>query len=150
MADVNWKLEGLDAVLRELARRQGNTRRQLRDIINAGADIIRDETKRRAKGRIQTAILRRTSVNPARVTASSKIGPEKSVAYIARFLELGTAPHEIRARRGRLLRLRGGRLVRSVRHPGARPYPFMTPAFEASKGRADAAIAAICKRLLEL
>ena len=50
-------------------------------------------------------------------------------AYYAGWVEFGTKPHIIKARRGGRLAL-GGR--KSVRHPGARKKPFMRPALNAA------------------
>lgn len=149
MTNLSYRIEGLEQVLAEIQKRRLNARRSIRQILSPGADIIRQEMRQRAKGRFKTKIARRISINLSKLEAYAEIGPFKKVAYIARFLEFGTKPHLIRARRSRMLRLRNGRLVRQVRHPGSRPYPFLQPAFDASKDKAAAAIAAAAKKILE-
>lgn len=62
------------------------------------------------------------------VTANLKAtGPH---AFIARFLEYGTAAHVISGKVGGMLSF-GGVVRRAVNHPGARPKPFMRPALDA-------------------
>ena len=150
MSDLSYRIEGIDEVIREIARRQLNARKTIRQMLAPGADIVKDAVKQRGKGRFRILITRRITLSMARLEAGAEIGPVKNVTYIARFLEFGTAPHEIVARKAPLLRLRNGRLVKRVNHPGSRPYPFLQPAFDASKDQATAAIAAKIKEVLDL
>jgi len=148
MADkLHYRLEGLDQVIREIERRRLDARRSIRQMLAPGADIIKDAVKQRGRGRFQTQITRRITLSMAKLEAAAEIGPVKKQAYIARFLEFGTQPHPIRARKGGRLWI-GGRFVKSVKHPGSRPYPFMQPAYEASEAPARAAIAEAAKKLL--
>ena len=68
-------------------------------------------------------------------TFSKKVkGKKTDDAFYGRFVELGTGPHYIRARRdakGRFsaLKLPGG-FRQKVHHPGSRPYPFLGPAMD--------------------
>ena len=57
----------------------------------------------------------------------------KRLGRIGHFLEKGTRAHEIKARRGRVLRAGGAVFARVVHHPGARPRPWLLPALEASR-----------------
>lgn len=67
---------------------------------------------------------------------TAHIGAGRQTAYIANFLErTGAAPHEIKAKPGRALNVKG-RLVESVQHPGMQPSPFIRPAFDSQKDRA--------------
>lgn len=150
MSNLSYRIEGIDEVIREIARRQLNARKTIRQMLAPGADIVKEAVKRRGKGRFRTQITRRITLSMARLEAAAEIGPVKEQTYIARFLEFGTKPHVIRARRGGYLRLRSGRLVKSVNHPGARPQPFLQPAFDASKDQATAAISAKIREVLEL
>ncbi len=58
--------------------------------------------------------------------------------FVAKWVEFGTAAHDIAAKDGGWL-LFGGQFVRSVWHPGARPHPFLRPALD---GNATAAVVA--------
>ncbi len=49
--------------------------------------------------------------------------------FVARWVEYGTAAHPIVSRGGHSLAF-GGRFVKSVLHPGAKPKPFMRPALD--------------------
>jgi HK97 gp10 family phage protein len=69
-------------------------------------------------------------------------------AYYAHIVEFGSAsyytgkgktvgkPYTIKGKNGRALLIAGGNPVSSVTHPGARPKPFMRPAFDANNQRA--------------
>jgi hypothetical protein len=73
--------------------------------------------------------LARTKARAIRLKRGGKIIVSNAARH-AKFLEHGTRPHVIRARRARYLRFfwrKVGRLVffKSVNHPGTRPYKFL-------------------------
>lgn len=146
-ASLAFRVEGLEQVIGEIARRKMNVRRTTRQILAPGADIIRDEIKQRGTGRFRTQVTRTIRVNTGSLMAYALIGPVRKHAHIANFLEFGTRPHIIRAQPGKMLHF-GGRTVKSVAHPGARAKPFLRPAFNASRDRAVAAIADAVKSVL--
>lgn len=99
---------------------------------------VANRTTRRASGevvRVRTGHLRRT-IGPPMVqeTAAGASGELRVGATYAPFLEYGTRPHRIVARRGQALRFldRTGKLrfARSVNHPGTRPRPFFGPSWD--------------------
>lgn len=57
-------------------------------------------------------------------------------AFLAKFVEFGTAAHVIAAKIGGWLQLFGGVFRKSVQHPGARPKPFLRPALDSMAGAA--------------
>lgn len=62
------------------------------------------------------------------------IGPDEVKAPYAKYVEFGTAPHEIKAKPGNTLSFMvGGKRVyaKTVHHPGTRAQPFVRPSFEA-------------------
>lgn len=79
-------------------------------------------------------------------------------AYYAHILEFGSAsfytgkgktvggPYVISAKKAKYLLIAGGTPVKSVKHPGVRPKPFMRPAFDLYS---DAAIDAVVNYLQE-
>ncbi len=69
-------------------------------------------------------------------------------AFIAKFIEFGTAAHIIKGRNGGWLQLFGGIIRKSVDHPGARANPFFRPALDESKGAALLAIGEYVKKRL--
>lgn len=79
----------------------------------------------------------------ARVIAGGK-AKGGGIAYYAGWVEKGTKPHTITAKRAKALVVGGssGRAwsAHSVQHPGARPNPFMTPAFDESHQQALVAV----------
>jgi len=83
---------------------------------------LRSQTKRRT-GELEDGTLS--------YQRSSREGVLFSSAKHARFIEAGTVPHVIAARRTQFLRfVVGGKTVfrRAVFHPGTEPRPFMAPA----------------------
>lgn len=59
--------------------------------------------------------------------------------YLARWLEFGTRPHTITAKKGGALLIAGSTFITSVEHPGSRPHPFLRPALDS---RAQEAVVA--------
>lgn len=93
------------------------------DVSAIAADDLERELWRRAN--VRTGRMRReTSTSPPRWVGPTTVRvTTTSTAPYARFVDEGTKPHTIRARRAKALRFRaGGRTVfrRSVRHPGYR------------------------------
>ena len=81
-------------------------------------------------GRLRASITHRLLSSPE--GAFAEVGT--NVEY-AGFVEYGTGPHTIRARNRQALYWKGAdHPVRSVRHPGNRPYPFLRPALLAAAG----------------
>lgn len=68
-------------------------------------------------------------------------------AYIARWVEYGTAAHTITAKDRKSLSL-GGVFFQSVQHPGARPKPFLRPALDQQASAAVVAAAEYMKERL--
>lgn len=79
-------------------------------------------------------------------TVTANIGPSGKTSYIANFLEFGTAPHTIKAKRGKQLYVPGIGFTKRVDHPGSPPHPFMRPAFDT---QVNAAIEAFKTSLLK-
>jgi phage gpG-like protein len=81
-------------------------------------------------GRLRASITHRVFSSPS--GAFAEVGT--NVEYAA-FVEYGTGPHTITARNKQALYWKGAaHPVRSVQHPGNRPYPFLRPALLAAAG----------------
>lgn len=125
------RIEGLDEVkraLRELPKKL--ERNVVRGGLRAAAKIVADEAKRRVpvrRGFLQKSIRISSRVKNGLVTVSVKAGGKG--ARHAHLVELGTKPHLIGRR---------GFKSAPIRHPGAKPKPYMKPAFES---KVQAAIA---------
>jgi hypothetical protein len=97
---------------------------------------VAQRTTRRASGdvlKVRTGHLRRT-IGPPTVqeTSGGAMGELSVTAPYAKYLERGTSPYRIVARRGKALRfLVGGqvRFAKAVQHPGLRPRPFFEPSW---------------------
>ena len=127
----------------------------LRGGLRAGARVLEEEAQRlvpvgipsgSARERYGTApgdlkksirVSVRTSSKTGAVRAQVKAGNKK--AWYAHLVEFGTARHWIRPKNRKSLFL-AGIFKEVIDHPGARPKPFMRPAFD---GKARAAIDAM-------
>lgn len=155
-------VRGRSEVQRFLAALPGQLEAKLlRGAARAAATVVADDAKTRLGGRhavvsgdtkvlIADAIKVVTKNEPGRVIAKVQVkGPG---AYVAPWLEYGTAPHFISVddaqREGRSVnrinRLEkegslviGGKFVgKTVHHPGARPHPFLRPALDTKRAEA--------------
>lgn len=144
----------------------------LRGALRAGAKVLADEAKRRVPvlhGDLKKSIRVSVRINRrlGRVEAVIKAGSGKkalatylsggrqmvrsATPWYARLVEKGTRPHSIKPRKARALALQGkGRTVEAVDHPGARPKPFMAPAFDAKATAAINAFADYLRRRVPL
>lgn len=128
--------DGLNDFLQTLAPKleQNIMRSALRD----GAKVIRDEAK--ANVPVKSGELR----DSLKVSTSAKRGGKvtasvKTKVFYAKFVEYGTSAHGIVAKGGGWLSF-GGVFTKSASHPGAKPRPFLRPAFDSSTGAALVAI----------
>lgn len=117
----------LRAALREIGVAVGG--RQLDKIAGEALEPMREEWSERAKPRRQKKTPNGKHLDQGFVVRRQKVySPLKRefwlaakgrAARIAHLVEFGTAPHD-QPRRG-------------IKHPGARPFPFARPGFEAKK-----------------
>lgn len=143
----------------------------VRAALRAGAKVIADEAKRRApvqQGDLRASIRASVRINrragrveatikagrgkPALATymAGGKLMARKVDPWYARLVEQGTKPHRIAARGAKALAIKGGRVVETVAHPGARPKPFMAPALQAKARAALDAFADTLRRRIPI
>ena len=118
-------IEKLAQALKESARGSEVTTQNV--LVNS-ANYLKSEMEARVP--VDTGKLKQSI--QIRVTGDKVIiGPDTEYAE---YVEFGTKPHEIRAKKGKALAFRmGGQtvIVKSVKHPGTRAQPFVRPAFEA-------------------
>ena len=138
MADVKVKgLADLNKFLQQLPAKVEQS--VLRGALRAGANVVMAEAKANVpvdSGQLRDGLKVSTSSRRGRVTA--KVKATGKHAFIAPWLEYGTAAHKITAKKGKGLFF-GGLFVKGVQHPGSRPKPFMRPALD---GRAQDAVVA--------
>ena len=130
LADLNKFLQQLPAKVEQSV---------LRGALRAGANVVMAEAKANVpvdSGQLRDGLKVSTSSRRGRVTA--KVKATGKHAFIAPWLEYGTAAHKITAKKGKGLFF-GGLFVKGVQHPGSRPKPFMRPALD---GRAQDAVVA--------
>lgn len=120
----------------------------MRSALRAGANVVKDEAKSNVP--VKSGLLRdglKVSTRSRRgvVTASVKAGGKH--AYLARWIEYGTAAHKIVPKKAKSLFF-GGVFAEAVDHPGSSPKPFLRPALDTQSQAALVAVGnAIKKRL---
>lgn len=130
MADLQKLLDTLPAKL------EANV---MRGALRAGMKPVQADAKAHAavaSGLLRDGLKISARIRNGKVTASLKATGKH--AYLARWIEYGTAAHKISAKKGGALAI-GGRVYRTAGHPGAKAHPFMRPALDA---RAQDAIVA--------
>lgn len=154
MSEIEIKgLSELNRALQDFpARMEANI---LRGAMRAGAKVFKDAAQdqapvappsgvnaRRYNGRagaLRDSVRVSVRLRNGRVQASIKAGSRD--VYYAHWVEFGTAAHQIRPK-GKKSLLIAGLLRESVKHPGARPKPFMRRTFD---GKHRAALAAFAE-----
>lgn len=102
--------------------------------------------------RISSAIKKKTGEIVVRIVAGSRVsgGGGNGVKFAARgafyahMVEFGTAAHTIK---GPVVL--GGKVYQNIKHPGARPVPFMRPAFDTEDKKSVDAFAAYMVKNIE-
>ena len=123
----------------------------MRAALRAGAAVFREEARGNLQrnGSVVSGLLAKgvritSKAQRGRVSASVKIGGKH--AYVAKWVEYGTAAHHIMPKNKRALAFGGGDFAAGVMHSGAHDKPFLRPAFD---GRSDEAIAAVAEKVRE-
>ena len=133
MPNYSLKIEGLDELAANARKAGGAMQQLLYEAMVYSTTLIQEDAKRVEVGRFKnrTGNLRRSIFRRVESATRGIIGVgEKYGAYV----EFGTRPHIIRARRARVLADKKANIIfgKVVRHPGSKPYPFMKPALENS------------------
>lgn len=104
-------------VAQEIARAARSNLRKFRRTGNLAKSVVVTRRKSNIPGRMIYLVGNRTG--------------KKSIhdGWYGRLVETGTTPHIIKARRAKALG-REGRLGKVVQHPGAKPHPWLRPAFD--------------------
>jgi len=105
-----------------------------------------------APGFLRRSVIRRSSIIRARRSTIAKveIGVKSEAFYGVRFVEHGTKPHIIKARRGTKSLMIGRVAVgKKVRHPGAKPNKWMTKTFDSKTGAVISRFSQQLKRKIE-
>ena len=130
----------------------------LRGAARAAAKVVADEAKLRVISSEVRGSIRISTKQEQNGQVIAKVQTKGSGAYLAPWLEYGTAPHFISAgdsgfsaskltqkanREGaysevgtRALKIGNSYVTGAVAHPGARPHPFLRPALDTKAGEA--------------
>jgi HK97 gp10 family phage protein len=140
-------VQGLAEIQRKLAEFPAKVEANVvRAALRAGAVVVQREALALVPvktGQLKSTVRVSTFKRGREIHAAVKAGDPKKRVFYAHLVEGGTKAHVIKARKGGLLLLGKRFFAKSVQHPGAKPSPFMRPAFN---GTADRALAAIADR----
>ena len=130
MDDINVKgLSELASFMDTLAPKlQKNIMRQA---LRAGMKPIQDDAKNNvavASGLLKNGLKISTRINGGTIKASLKATGKH--AYLANWIEFGTAAHRISPKKAKALSIGGG-FAASVEHPGSKAHAFLRPALDA-------------------
>lgn len=139
MAELGKFMDELPIKMRANVAR-GALRAGLGVIKPAAQANIRSVSGELARG-LKIGTRTRGSVVVARLRATGKH------AFVAGWIEFGTAAHTITAKMRKGLSI-GGLFFQSVNHPGARPRPFLRPAVDKQGSAAVVAVAEYVKNRL--
>lgn len=120
----------------------------MRSALRAGAKPIAEEARSLVpidSGELRDSIRVSTRSRRGVVSASVKAGNKK--AWYWRFVEFGTAAHEIKPKNAKSLFI-AGLFKKLVSHPGAKAKPFMRPALDAKANEAIVAVGEQIKKRL--
>lgn len=120
----------------------------MRGALREGNKIILAEAEANVPvraGDLKATLRVSTSLKNGRVISRLIVGTKK--VFYAMLVEFGTSSHLIAAGAGKALKI-AGKLMGKVDHPGARPHPFLLPAFDSKAGAAIYAVAAHVRKAL--
>lgn len=142
------EIKGAAELQRLLAHLPANIEKNIsRGALRAGAVVFADEieaTAPRDTGQMAGRVkVRGGSKRNGRIWAHAEVRDPK-----AHLVEFGTRPHEIKPRNSPSLFF-AGLFRKLIRHPGARPKPFIRPAFDSKAGEAIDAIGAYIRVRIE-
>lgn len=124
----------------------------LRNGLNAGARVIRDEARARVRkksGKLAKAIKTASGVDQVDGIVVSKVKLRGEHAFLGLFMEHGVLPHLIWASAGKgSLVINGVAIGNKVQHPGHIAFPFMRPALDAKAAAAVQAVGDYLARYL--
>lgn len=150
MADRLINVKGFEELQKELDKLPAKIEANImRGALRSGAVVVQKTAKKEVPkhtGKLAAGLVIRTSRRGGRVTASVvATGPH---AYLAPWIEFGTAAHKIKPKsKGGMLSF-GGIFASGVEHPGQRAKPFMRYALQAEANNALQAIGAYVKKRL--
>ena len=144
------KVEGGEALLKELAALGGNVRSTSRSAVRAGAKVIQVRAESNAQG-LGSGSGKHTQIKisqKVKGTIEAMIGPSKR-KWFYRYFETGVTAHEIT---GAPLVFEGDTglvIIGGVNHPGMASKPWLRPAFDGEQNAAAQAVGDYLKQAIE-
>lgn len=112
----------------------------LRSALRQGANVFKVEVRENIpvdSGELRRSVRVVTKAKGGKVTASVRVGNKR--AWYGHMVEFGTKPHKIVPKKKGALVI-GQTRAMVVDHPGAKPHPYMRPAFDTKPTAAIAAV----------
>lgn len=119
-----------------------------RGALRAGMNVVKpmaQQLARKASGVYAAGLKVGTRARGGVVTSNLK--PKGPHAFLGKWIEFGTRPHNIAAKKSGWLSFMNI-FRKEVVHPGARPFPHLRPALDAQKQAAVIAVAEYSKRVM--
>lgn len=116
----------------------------MRSALRAGANVVKDEAKNNVP--VKSGLLRdglKVSTRSRRGVVSASVKATGKHAFVAKWVEFGTAAHRIVPKAAKSLFF-GGMFAEGIDHPGSNAKPFMRPALD---NRAQDAIVAVGEKI---
>ena len=147
MAEANVKgLAELQAFLDQLpAKMEANI---MRGALRQGANVVKAEAQ--ANVPVKTGTLKaglKVSTRNRRGVVTAKVKATGKHAFLARWIEFGTAAHFIKPKTAKSLFF-AGLFSNGIQHPGSAPKPFLRPALDSQAQPALEAVGQYVKKRL--
>jgi len=127
---ITCKTKGVPEILKKIDKYNAETTQNISAVVNGSLkNIAKGARARMPKGK--TGNLRKGLKKS--FSKKNLSGFVKEKAFHSHLIEFGTRPHKIRIKRKKVLVIEGGMAGKEVMHPGAKPHPFMAPAYYAEK-----------------
>lgn len=144
MSGLTVRIEGDAELIRKLERMGADVDKVLGQALQDGAEVVQQAANPKAPGpNIAISDPKRRGSR-----REIKVGPDSEHWYY-RFIETGAGAHQIGAER-QVLKIYGEDYVTgTVQHQGFPARPFLRPAFDENKGRAQDAMGDVLKKAIE-
>lgn len=138
---MGFKTEGFAEMQKVLAEMPNAVRNRVTmNALRAGGRVLRAEMKLKVPkktGELNKSINVTTYTSRKAGERAVAVGVRGKEGPLAHLVEFGTAPHPIKPKKGKVLAYVDGgqqRFAAAVKHPGAKPHPFVRPATD-TKGK---------------
>ena len=127
---ITCKTKGVPEIVKKIGKYDAEITQNISNVVN---DSLKNIAKG-ARSRLPTSKTGNLRKGLKKSFSKKNItGFVKEKAFHSHLIEFGTRPHEIAVKTKKVLVIEGGMAGKEVMHPGAKPHPFMQPAYYAEK-----------------